>query len=227
MEGLETHPSKLKSPPTATRQARVWQGQFGRDYTDRNTLSLEQLDALWLQNYGVSRTSINEVFLQGIPKTSSFLEVGCNVGNQLLALQSAGYTRLTGIDLQTYALAHAHSRVKNVHLEQGSALDLPFEDESFDVVFTSGVLIHIAAEHLPRAMKEIYRCSRHHIWGAEYFAPELAPIKYRGNDDLLWKMDYAKLYRELFDDLTLVREERLPYLNDTNVDSVFLLKKRR
>lgn len=208
-----------------TAQTRVWQGNFGRAYTDRNTLQTAELDALWVRNYGVSRSAINEMFLEGIPRSATFLEVGCNVGNQLLLLQTQGYTQLTGIELQSYALAGARSRLKNVVLQQGSALALPFEDQAFEVVFTSGVLIHIAPDDLPQAMSEIHRCARHYIWGAEYFSPQLAAVNYRGNDDLLWKMDYARKYLTLFHDLELAKERRLPYLDSDNVDSIFLLKK--
>jgi len=210
-----------------TAQMRVWQGEFGRAYTDRNTLEMAELDALWSRNYGVSRSAINQMFLEGIPQSASFLEVGCNVGNQLLLLQAQGYTQLTGIELQSYALAGARSRLKGVALEQGSALALPFEDQAFDVVFTSGVLIHIAPDDLPQAMSEIHRCARHYIWGAEYFSPELTAVNYRGNDDLLWKMDYARKYLTLFDDLELVKERRFQYLENDNVDTVFLLKKSK
>jgi len=210
-----------------TAQTRVWQGEFGRAYTDRNTLEMAELDALWSRNYGVSRSAINQMFLEGIPRSASFLEVGCNVGNQLLLLQAQGYTQLTGIELQSYALAGARSRLKNVALQQGSALALPFEDQTFDVVFTSGVLIHIAPDDLPQAMSEIHRCARHYIWGAEYFSPELTAVNYRGNDDLLWKMDYARKYLTLFDDLELVKERRFQYLENDNVDTVFLLKKSK
>jgi pseudaminic acid biosynthesis-associated methylase len=210
-----------------TAQTRIWQGDFGRAYTDRNTLETAELDALWVRNYGISRSAINQMFLEGISRSASFLEVGCNVGNQLLLLQAQGYTQLTGIELQSYALAGARSRLKNVDLQQGSALALPFEDQAFDVVFTSGVLIHIAPDDLPQAMSEIHRCARHYIWGAEYFSPQLAAVNYRGNDGLLWKMDYARKYLTLFDDLELVKERRLPYLDSDNVDSIFLLKKRQ
>jgi len=210
-----------------TAQMRVWQGEFGRAYTDRNTLEMAELDALWSRNYGVSRSAINQMFLEGIPQSASFLEVGCNVGNQLLLLQAQGYTQLTGIELQSYALAGARSRLKGVALEQGSALALPFEDQAFDVVFTSGVLIHIAPDDLPQAMSEIHRCARHYIWGAEYFSSELTAVNYRGNDDLLWKMDYARKYLTLFDDLELVKERRFQYLENDNVDTVFLLKKSK
>ena len=39
-------------------------------------------------------------------------------------------------------------------------------------------------------------------------------------------MDYARKYLQRFSDLDLVREQRLPYLANDNIDNAFLLKKR-
>jgi hypothetical protein len=39
-------------------------------------------------------------------------------------------------------------------------------------------------------------------------------------------MDYVKRYLERFSDLELAREQRLPYLNSANVDSMYLLKRK-
>ena len=209
-----------------TSQTEVWKGEFGRSYTDRNTLAPAAVDALYRKNYGLSRTEINQSFLQDMSPATSFLEVGCNTGNQLLLLQEMGFPNLSGVEVQPYALEIAESRTRNVALKAASALSLPYADQSFDVVFTSGVLIHIAPEDLPRAMDEIYRCATTFIWGLEYYAPSLTEVNYRSHSGLLWKMDFAKGYLERFPDLELVREQRLPYLDSPNADTVFLLKKK-
>ena len=204
----------------------VWKGDFGRAYTDRNTLDSEGLDRLYRGNYGIGRREINQTFLRDIPREATFLEVGCNAGNQLLLLQEMGYTNLAGVELQPYAMEIARARLPGAALAQGSALSLPHEDASFEVVFTSGVLIHISPDDLPRAMDEIHRCAKSYIWGLEYYWPEVTEISYRKHSGLLWKMDYARRYLERFSDLELVREQRLPYLENANVDTVFLLRKK-
>ena len=112
------------------------------------------------------------------------------------------------------------------YAKSGSALSLPYEDGYCDLVFTSGVLIHIAPDDLPRVMDEIHRCARTFIWGLEYYAPDLTEINYRSRNGLLWKTDFAQRYLERFADLELVREQRLSYLESTNVDTVFLLRKK-
>jgi hypothetical protein len=39
-------------------------------------------------------------------------------------------------------------------------------------------------------------------------------------------MDYARRYLDRFPDLELVGEQKLPYLANANVDTVFLLRKK-
>src|SRR5215471_20443748 len=120
---------------TETQQEKVWKGDFGREYTERNTVDVESLDQLWRRNYGVSRSAINESFLGGIPKHAKFLEVGCNAGNQLLMLGHLGWRNLSGTELQPFAIEMARSRLPDATFKLGSASALPWEDCSFDVVF--------------------------------------------------------------------------------------------
>ena len=210
-----------------TPQKKSWAGDFGREYTDRNTLSGAQLDSLYQTNYGITRRQLNETLLSNIPRNARILEVGCNSGNQLLLLREMGFTNLWGAEVQSYALELAKARLPDAQLSQASALDLLYEDADFDLVFTSGVLIHISPADLERALDEIHRCAKTWIWGMEYYAPEVTQVNYRGHDALLWKMDYVKRYLDRFDDLELVREQRLPYLNSSNTDTMYLLKRKQ
>ena len=51
-------------------------------------------------------------------------------------------------------------------------------------------------------------------------------IPYRGCRDLLWKTPFAKLYLDEFRDLELVKEKYIKYLDNDNVDLMFLIAKR-
>jgi len=209
----------------ATPQLGAWCGDFGREYTVRSCLRPEQVDTLWENNYGIARTELNRLFLANIPTNARILEVGCNIGNQLLLLQRLGYGNLYGVEVQDYALEIARSRTNNINFTQASSFALPYEDKYFDLVFTSGVLIHISPKDLPSALDEIHRCAKRYIWGSEYYASTTTEINYRGHRELLWKMDYAREYLTRFDDLELALEQRLPYLENPNVDSMFLLRR--
>lgn len=209
-----------------TPQTKEWKSAFGQEYTDRNLLTPEAHDALYADDFGNTRKQLNQMFLQDVAKDARILEVGCNVGNQLILLQQMGYTNLFGVEIQPYALELAKSRTRNIGLCQGSAFDIPHETGSFDLVFTSRVLIHISMNNLGAAMDEIHRCAGAYIWGIEYFSRCVTEVNYRGRNGLLWKSDYAKLYLDRFRDLDLVREHRLPYLRGENVDNMFLLRKK-
>lgn len=67
-------------------QLKTWQGDFGIKYTNRNAISLRKLDGLYLKNFGVTRTALNNLFIGKFNRRIKILEVGCNVGNQLLLL---------------------------------------------------------------------------------------------------------------------------------------------
>jgi hypothetical protein len=75
---------------------------------------------------------------------------------------------------------------------------------SFDLVFTTTVLIHIAPEQLQQAMTEIVRCADKYVLCGEYFAPNETLIPYRGQEKALWKRDYGSLYEKWFPGLTLI-----------------------
>jgi pseudaminic acid biosynthesis-associated methylase len=210
-----------------TSQLQHWRGEFGRAYTDRNSLSPTALDALYRKNFGVARSELNRRFLASIPRDARILEIGCNEGNQLCALREMGFHRLYGIEIQEYALRRARNRLDNGRLALATAFEIPFPDGFFDLVFTSGVLIHIAPPDLPKALREIHRCAGTYIWGLEYYSPQPMEVNYRGHQSLLWKADYAGLYLNSFADLEPVRREQIPYLGDSNVDCMFLLSKKK
>jgi pseudaminic acid biosynthesis-associated methylase len=208
-----------------TEQMETWAGTFGKEYTDRNVLSLEEMEALYKKNYGATRTELNERFLMEIDRSIRILEVGSNIGNQLLCLQKMGFTRLYGIELQGYAVELSKSRTRGINIVEGSLFDIPYKDGYFNLVFTSGVLIHIGPSDLALALQEIYRCTTEYIWGFEYYADQFTEITYRGHKRLLWKADFARLYLEQFKGLELLKEERFSYLTNDNVDTMFLLRK--
>lgn len=219
--------SKISEHGKMTEQMKEWMEKFGDEYTDRNYMSPAEYNKLCERRIGVSRTGQIDEFLSGL-KLGAILEVGCNIANQLLILQKTGLKNLYGIELNRYAVERAKERTKGTKITiiQGSAFNTPFKDSHFDLVFTSGVLIHISPKDIDRALDENYRVAKKYIWGTEYFSEDYMQVNYRGRDELLWKTNFAKLYLDRFPDLKLVKEKRYPYLEDRKLlDQVFLLKK--
>jgi len=202
-----------------------WAGEFGRSYVVRNSINVKELDSLYQKNFGISRSDLNEEFLSGLDRSMSVLEVGCNIGLQLELLKKAGYQYLYGFDISSFALNLSLAR-SHANLLRSSALYFPFTKDSFDVVFSSGVLIHISPKDLNRTLDEIYRCSRRYIWCYEYFSEKETEVEYRGKGGLLWKSNYIKLFTDRFSDLSIIRSKRLRYITNDNVDIMFMLEKR-
>jgi SAM-dependent methyltransferase len=80
---------------------------------------------------------------------SAILEIGCNVGRNLAHLHDAGYQRLTGIEINTDALALLRASYPDM-AASATLINAPVEDAirdipdaSIDLVFTMAVLEHI------------------------------------------------------------------------------------
>jgi pseudaminic acid biosynthesis-associated methylase len=211
-----------------TQQTKFWSGDFGKEYTDRNSREQTEWDEFYINNYGITKIVLNNRFIGSFDKNIKVLEVGCNTGMQLTGLQRMGFKNLFGIELQEYAAEKAKEFTKNINIVQGSGFDIPYKDNFFDVVCTNGVLIHIAPDDLPKIMSEIVRCSKKYIWGFEYYADDLTNINYRGNEGFLWKADYASLFIKHFPKLKMIKKEMVPYISSSekgNVDCMYLLEK--
>ncbi len=211
-----------------TKQMEEWADNFGKEYTDRNALPLKEMELSYQERYGITRTEMNSKFIGDLDRDMKVLEVGSNIGNQLLCLQKAGFANLYGIELQSYAVELSKSRTKGINIIQGSALDIPFKNDFFALVFTSGLLIHIAPEDITAVLDEIYRCTKQYIWCFEYYSDVHTQIDYRRHANLLWKANFSKLFLDRFKNLRLVKEEHFKWLdNDNNIDFMFLLEKKR
>jgi pseudaminic acid biosynthesis-associated methylase len=209
-----------------TDTEKEWNGEFGKSYINRNYYTIEQLDQLYKKDLGISRYQLNEEFLSDMDRQSRVLEIGCNIGNQLKILQSMDFKDLWGIEISEEAFELAKSNTKNINIIKNSAFDVAYKDEFFDMVFTTRVLIHINPKHLNLALDNIYRLTRKYIWGFEYFAEENTPIRYRGKDNLLWKNNFMEIYLKRYPNLRVVKEKKIKYLSDNNIDQMFLLEKK-
>jgi spore coat polysaccharide biosynthesis protein SpsF len=186
----------------ATKQLEHWTGEFGREYIDRNAASEEMLrirTKAWARMLAPLRGD----------EPKSVLECGSNIGLNLRVLP-----RL--LDAELFAMepnlaAHdvlIRDQVLPLANLKHAALggDLPFQTNAIDLVFTSGVLIHVPPADLPKAVSEMYRISRKYILAIEYFSKKPESIPYRGNDELLWKRDFGSLWLEHFPDLVPIDE---------------------
>jgi ubiquinone/menaquinone biosynthesis C-methylase UbiE/glycosyltransferase involved in cell wall biosynthesis len=83
------------------------------------------------------------------------LDLGCGPGSMTGKLLRIPGIRLTGVDLSPAMIAIARARFPYVNYLVDDAEFMSFEDETFDVVFCSGVLHHLASMEM--ALRQIHR----------------------------------------------------------------------
>jgi ubiquinone/menaquinone biosynthesis C-methylase UbiE len=120
-----------------------------------------QLDAQARMRYAL------EPYISGFAKFDNgrgrdVLEIGVGMGADHLEWARAQPRMLVGVDLTRRAVAFTDVRLRShgitPHLAATDAEDLPFQDASFDIVYSWGVLHH--SPDTPRAVSEVWRVLR-------------------------------------------------------------------
>lgn len=177
-----------------TDQEVFWTGEFGNEYLERNNYTsnrLEQVTRRW------------EYILSRLPeRPGKILEIGCNIGLNLYALQSLLPTAsLHDVEINAKACDIAKSKV-TASIYNQSIFEF-VTNETFDLVFTAGVLIHIAPEKLHDIYQIIHKLSHKYVLLTEYYNPTPLEVCYRGHEQRLFKRDFAGEFMDAFPDMRL------------------------
>lgn len=93
------------------------------------------------------KNPIQEMFLKG----RTILDIGCGEGK---ILQTNG-ARAYGIDINSAMVARLQK--DGFHVKEGSATDIPYESNFFDVVHCSNIIEHLMPEDAQKMFREMYR----------------------------------------------------------------------
>lgn len=164
-----------------TEQEEFWSGQFGAGYIDRN--QSEQL---------VTRRVVHFArFMHCAPNVKSIIELGCNVGMNLAALKRLN----PAFELAAYEINPKAAQIARelgvADVVTGTVIDRIDKGRTYDMSFTSGVLIHINPDALSDVYENLYRLSDRYILINEYYNPTPVSVEYRGTKDRLFKRDFA------------------------------------
>lgn len=106
------------------------------------------------------RRKIARYALEGLDKNGKLLDVGCGTGYLLSLAQQNGFKEITGVDPSSGMLkkAQEENKINASILVQAGADQLPFDDNSFDIVVASGSLVYVpdmaaAAKEISRVLK--------------------------------------------------------------------------
>jgi pseudaminic acid biosynthesis-associated methylase len=164
-----------------TEQEAFWAGEFGGGYLNRNN-SEKQI---------VARMVHFAKSLESAPGVKSILELGCNIGMNLQALKRLNPDfSLSAYEINPEAAAIAKD-LKIADITCNTIITPIKTEKTFDLTFTSGVLIHIAPSALDSVYQNLYDLSNRYILVNEYFNPTPVMVEYRGEKDRLFKRDFA------------------------------------
>ena len=92
----------------------------------------------------------------------SVLDVGCGKGFLLYEMKLLiPELKIRGIDVSEYAVLNCKEELKD-HIQVANATKLPFEDNSFDLIFSLNTLHNLHNYDLERALKEFQRVGKIH-----------------------------------------------------------------
>ena len=202
----------------ATEQEIFWEGGFGDSYISRN-----ESNGLLASNL-----SLFSKILSSAEPINSVLELGCNIGMNLIALEALSpKLSINGVDINAKAIQELSKNKKHYNLQQQSIIE-PINSNNVDFTFTKGVLIHINPEKLNFVYDNLYALSSKYICLIEYYNPSPVSLEYRGHQDRLFKRDFCGEMLEKYKDLQLI-DYGFTYRNDHTFPqddmTWFLLKK--
>ncbi|HYD48379.1 MAG TPA: class I SAM-dependent methyltransferase [Terriglobales bacterium] len=118
------------------------------------------------------------------------LDVGCGKGFLLYDLtQSVPGLEVAGIDVSRYAVEHSKPEIRD-RLQLGTAAQLPYEDDSFDLVLSINTLHNLRCYDLERALSEIERVGR----GDKYICVESFRSELERVNLFYWQLTCESLY---------------------------------
>lgn len=168
-----------------TEQELFWEGSFGTEYTQRN------------QGFYQERQPFFAEILKLTEGIRSVCELGANSGQNLRAIGSLdSKMEMVGVEINS----DAYEELKTVPGVQSilSSIQEVNINRTFDLTYTCGVLIHINPDDLSQVYDKLYQLSARYILINEYYNPVPVEVSYRGNDEKLFKRDFAGEFLDRF-----------------------------
>jgi ubiquinone/menaquinone biosynthesis C-methylase UbiE len=97
-----------------------------------------------------------DTILAQLPKGAKVLDLGCGTGHFSSYIKSLGYD-VTGLDPSTKMLNYARENFPDIIFVEGYSNDLPFEENTFDLIISIEVLRYLDTQIVIESYKDMHR----------------------------------------------------------------------
>ncbi len=188
------------------------------------TLSKPDLHLLWESTYYSDRNNrfydkaIDKILkIINLNKNARILDAGCGNAAHSIRFANKGY-KVLGIDFSDEALKLSKNNVmkekpdNNIEFKKESILDLSFQDNSFEVVFCWGVLMHI--NDYKKALSELIRVVKE---GGYLILSEGNMKSVQSRIAKIWKINNSE-------ERITINEDGLYFWSDSNAGEILVRK---
>lgn len=150
------------------------------------------------------RRILASAYPDGVEKVS-LLEAGCGNGQWLAEFQTFGFMpeNIAGIELDGKRAEFAKRRIQGADIRNGNAAELPWKDESFDIVFQSTMFTSVkdleTRKEIASEMKRVCKKSGFILWyDFIYDSPKNPDVRGVGKKEVSslfspWKCEFKKV----------------------------------
>lgn len=207
---LEQYYAAQRVPALTGSQATSYWTRRGKHYVDEFATPAVQ------QRYDAQAEEVLEVLAS--LSFRSVAEVGCGfarVGRKVVERFGASWV---GLDVSRAQLEAARRRFPSFKgsVVEASATQLPLASNSFDLVLSAEVLLHIPPDRIGAVAREMLRVSRRHVVHVDWYEDYMVGHQ----TGWCWAHDYPALWDDLGVEVRQVR------LRSTGIQSVFVISKR-
>lgn len=141
-----------------TEEDRIIARKFGKEFFDGDRKSgyggFSYMPRFWQPVIPAFKEYYN------LNSESSVLDIGCGKGFMLFDMcEKIPGIKIAGVDISEYAIENSKEEV-SAFLKVANAVDLPFADNSFDVVISINTIHNLEQDKCGKALKEIERVSK-------------------------------------------------------------------
>ena len=183
----------MRSGSLKTKQEQLWAGNHTKAYIQRS--DSPQLRA--------SKAAVFAEILAHTRSVKSVIEFGANIGLNLRAIRHfLPDAKLSALEINEAAV-EALRKIEGLDVYHGSLLEFT-PQQTWDMAFTMGVMIHVNPERLRDAYDLLYNSSNRYVCMIEYYDPSPAMIMHRGLENQMFKRDFAGELLQAHPDLNLL-----------------------